>query len=61
MCSSDLVFDFFFMLHIMDYDERSDAHNLLLQIAQFTGVIFGLSGLWLLFYSFRKRRRETVK
>ena len=55
------VFDFFFMLHIMDYDERSDAHNLLLQIAQFTGVIFGLSGLWLLFYSFRKRRKETVK
>ena len=55
------VFDFFFMLHIMDYDERSDAHNLLLQIAQFTGVIFGLSGLWLLFYSFRKRRKESVK
>ncbi len=55
------VFDFFFMLHIMDYDERSDAHNLLLQIAQFTGVIFGLSGLWLLFYSFRKRRKKSVQ
>jgi uncharacterized iron-regulated membrane protein len=55
------IFDFFFMLHIMDYDERTDAHNLLLQIAQFTGVIFGVTGLWLLFYSFRKRRREAVK
>jgi len=55
------VFDFFFMLHIMDYDERSDAHNPLLKIAQFTGVIFGLTGLWLLFYSFRKRRKETVE
>jgi uncharacterized iron-regulated membrane protein len=55
------IFDFFFMLHIMDYDERSDAHNLLLQIAQFTGVTFAITGLWLLFYSFRRRREETVK
>ncbi len=55
------IFDFFFMLHIMDYDERADAHNLLLQIAQFTGVTFGITGLWLLFYSFRKRRKEVVK
>jgi uncharacterized iron-regulated membrane protein len=55
------VFDFFFMLHIMDYDERSNAHNLLLQIAQFTGVTFAITGLWLLFYSFRKRHKVTVK
>ena len=55
------IFDFFFMLHIMDYDERSDAHNTLLQIAQVTGLSFAISGLWLLFYSFRKRRKETVK
>jgi uncharacterized iron-regulated membrane protein len=55
------IFDFFFMLHIMDYDERSDAHNTLLQIAQFTGVTFAITGLWLLFYSFRKRRRDTAK
>jgi len=55
------IFDFFFMLHIMDYDERSDAHNPLLQIAQFTGVAFAITGLWLLFYSFRKRRKASVK
>jgi len=55
------IFDFFFMLHIMDYDERSDAHNTLLQVAQFTGVTFAITGLWLLFYSFRKRRRDTAK
>ena len=55
------VFDFFFMLHIMDYDERSDAQNLLLQIAQFTGVTFAITGLWLLFYSFKKRRKATDK
>ena len=55
------IFDFFFMLHIMDYDERSDAHNTLLQIAQFTGLTFAITGLWLLFYSFRRRRRDTAK
>jgi hypothetical protein len=44
----------------MDYDERSDAHNPLLKIAQIIGVIFGLTGLWLLFYSFGKRRKNPV-
>ncbi len=55
------IFDFFFMLHIMDYDERSDAHKLLLKIAQFSGVSFALSGLWLLFFSFRKRRKAALR
>jgi len=51
------IFDFLFMLHIMDYDERADVHNLLLKVAQFTGVAFGITGLWLLFYSFKRRRK----
>jgi len=55
------IFDFLFMLHIMDYDERTDVHNLLLQVAQFTGVAFGIAGLWLLFYSFKRRRKAVVK
>ncbi len=54
------IFDFLFMLHIMDYDERADAHNLLLQVAQFTGVGFAITGLWLLFYSFKRRRKATT-
>ena len=45
------------MLHIMDYEDRSDAHNLLLITAQITGVSFAMTGLWLLFYSFSGRRR----
>jgi len=53
------VFDFLWMLHIMDYDERSDAHNLLLKTAEITGLVFALSGLWLLFYSFSGRRRKS--
>jgi len=55
------IFDFFFMLHIMDYDERTDVHNLLLKVAQFTGVGFAITGLWLLFYSFKRRRKAAIK
>lgn len=57
------IFDFLWMLHIMDYDERTDAHNLLLIIAEITGLAFTITGLWLLFYSFsgrRKKRKATV-
>lgn len=53
------IFDFMWMLHIMDYDERSDAHNLLLIAAQITGLTFAITGLWLLFYSFSGRRRKN--
>ena len=54
------IFDFVWMLHIMDYEERSDAHNLLLQAAAITGLVFAISGLWLLFYSFSGRRRKKT-
>ena len=49
-------FDVFWMLHIMDYDERSDANNGLLRTASALGLVFAVSGVWLLFNSFRRRR-----
>jgi hypothetical protein len=49
-------FDIFWMLHIMDYEERSDANNALLRIASALGVAFAITGVWLLFYSFKRRR-----
>lgn len=52
------IFDFLWMLHIMDYKDRSDAHNLLLIVAQVTGLAFATTGSWLLFYSFSGRRRK---
>jgi len=57
------IFDIFWMLHIMDYESRSDVHNPLLITAQVSGLGFALTGLWLLFYSFNTRRRKkaTVK
>lgn len=50
-------FDFLWMLHIMDYEERSDVNNSLLRVATSAGLVFALSGIWLLFYSFTRRRR----
>ncbi len=55
------IFDFLFMLHIMDYEERADVHNLLLKVAQFTGLSFALTGFWLLFYRFKPRRKVVAK
>jgi uncharacterized iron-regulated membrane protein len=53
------LFDAFWMLHIMDYGyERDDMNNLLLRLASAAGVVFGGTGLWLLFFSFRRRVRR---
>ena len=52
------IFDFLWMLHIMDYDEREDVNNKLLRVFSSAGVGLGLSGIWLLFYSFRRRADE---
>jgi hypothetical protein len=51
-------FDFLWMFHIMDYEERDNVNNLLLRIASATGLAFALSGAWLLLYSFTRRKRK---
>lgn len=48
------LFDFLWMLHIMDYDEREDFNHPLLYITAFSAFIFTLTGIVLLFYGFRK-------
>ena len=48
-------FDFLWMFHIMDYDTRDDVNNNLLRVAAGVGLLFALSGAWLVFYSFRRR------
>jgi uncharacterized iron-regulated membrane protein len=47
-------YDFFWMLHIMDYGAREDFNNNLLRSSAALGWFFALSGIWLLFYSFRR-------
>lgn len=49
-------FDFLWMLHIMDYEARENVNNTLLRVATIVCLGFALSGAWLLFYSFNRRR-----
>ena len=55
------LFDFLWMLHIMDYDEREDFSHPLLQVAAFLGLVVALSGLvfWLLTTRLFRRRNPA--
>ncbi|WP_193161762.1 PepSY domain-containing protein [Microbulbifer hainanensis] len=55
------AFDFFWMLHIMDYKERDNIHNPLLLAAALFSLVSVLAGLVLLFYSFGKRRAANPR
>jgi uncharacterized iron-regulated membrane protein len=50
-------FDFLWMFHIMDYEERENVNNTLLRTASITGLLFAISGAWLLFYSLNRRKQ----
>ena len=63
------LFDFFWMLHIMDYSERTNFNNPLLVSSAIGGLWMALSGVWLLFASVRLaefvparlRRRSRIR
>jgi uncharacterized iron-regulated membrane protein len=58
------VFDFLWMLHIMDFDNRDDFNHPLLQAASLLGLVIALSGVvfWAMTTSlFRSKRRLPVK
>jgi hypothetical protein len=50
------VFDFVWMLHIMDYETRDDVNNWLLRPFTWGALLMAVSGAWLLLYSFPWRR-----
>lgn len=52
------VFDFFWMLHIMDYDEREDFNNPLLIVTTITSTLFVFTGIILLYFRFWPRRKQ---
>lgn len=55
------IFDFVWMFHIMDYGERENVNNPLLRTFTWGAVLMALSGIWLLFYSFhRKKKRKAA-
>lgn len=49
-------YDFFWMLHIMDYKERDNFNNPLVRTFAVTGLMFALSGLALVFFRIRSGR-----
>jgi hypothetical protein len=51
------TFDFVWMFHIMDYDDRQDVNNPLIRIFTWMAVATAATGGWLLIYSFRRKRR----
>lgn len=53
------VFDFAWMLHIMDYENRADVNNNLFRVAAFAGLLTSLFGIGLLFYSFRRKKQNV--
>ncbi|MGF1543621.1 MAG: PepSY domain-containing protein [Parvularculaceae bacterium] len=57
------LFDFFWMLHIMDYDAREDFNNPLVRVASLTGLLFVLTGVAALGFRardlFARRRRQA--
>lgn len=55
------IFDFAWMLHIMDYDTRTDVNNPLLRVATWSAFTMAISGAWLLVWSFPKRKKKKAK
>ena len=54
------VFDFVWMLHIMDYDERENVNNWLLRPFTWGAVLLALSGAWMLLYAFPRRKKKAA-
>ena len=54
------IFDFAWMLHIMDYDERENVNNWLLRVMTLAALATALAGAWLLFFAFGRRRRRAT-
>ena len=55
------IFDFLWMLHIMDFDERDDFNTPLLQLAAALGLLVALSGLifWAMTTRLFRRRKSN--
>ena len=49
------VYDFFWMLHIMDYENRTDFNHPLIVLAAMLATILSLTGIVLLFFHFKKK------
>jgi uncharacterized iron-regulated membrane protein len=55
------VFDFMWMLHIMDYDDRQNMNNWLLRPMTWLVALMAFTGAWLLWWSFPKSKRKKAR
>jgi hypothetical protein len=55
------LYDFFWMLHIMDYETRDNFNNPLVKIASATALLFSLTGVFLVVTSFMRGRWRLPK
>jgi len=55
------LYDFFWMLHIMDYQEREDFNHPILIIAALLSLAFTMTGLLLIYFSIIKPWYARVK
>lgn len=53
------VYDFFWMLHIMDYEAREDFNNPLLRATAVCALLFALTGVALAVFRFAPKRKPT--
>lgn len=53
-------FDFLWMLHILDFDTRTDVNNALLRTSTVIGLGGVASGAWLLYLVFRRSSRAPI-
>lgn len=53
------IFDFLWMLHIMDYETRDNVNNWLLRVFTLLAFTTVLSGAWLLWFAFPRKRRKA--
>lgn len=49
------LYDFFWMLHIMDYKNRTDFNNPLVTWASIFALVFSVTGIVMLFFRFKRR------
>lgn len=54
------IFDFVWMLHIMDYETRDNVNNWLIRGFTLLALTTAISGAWLLWFSFPRRRRRKA-
>lgn len=55
------IFDFMWMLHIMDYETRDNVNNWLLIFFSGLTVLSVLTGGWMLLYAFPKKREKRAR